>query len=116
MRVLLNVNYTIQIDYFCVIHALHYVIRVLYYIHTKKRDMQMGNNLSKIIGFYNISVVELSRKSGLSRSTISNIINGGNATKDTMTKVATAIGHELSVEDIFFTPNVILVVQNVKRN
>lgn len=76
----------------------------------------MENNISKIIGFYNITVVDLSKKSGLSRSTISNIINGGNATKDTMTKIADAIGHGLTVDDIFFAPNVILVVQNVKRN
>lgn len=116
MRVLLNVNYTIQIGYFYVIHDLHYVIPVLYYIHTKKKDIHMENNISKIIGFYNITVVDLSKKSGLSRSTISNIINGGNATKDTMTKIADAIGHGLTVDDIFFAPNVILVVQNVKQS
>lgn len=71
----------------------------------------MKNNIAKIIGFYGMNIIELSEKSGLSRMTVTNVMNGSNTTKETMSKITTAIGHGLTVDDIFFAQNVILVVQ-----
>ncbi|CAK1247350.1 unnamed protein product [Fructobacillus fructosus] len=74
----------------------------------------MNNNLRKIMGFYGFSNISLSKKAKVSRGTITDILNGSNPNKETMEKITKAIGNGLTVNDIFFAKDVILVVQNEK--
>lgn len=69
--------------------------RTLYYVDTRKLTLLMSQK--------NLNIRQLSLKSGVSRSTIINVIKGSNPTGSTISSIANAL--ELTareITDVFF--------------